>query len=574
MGYTESQLIEMVEGVLKGNPEVFPTPKSISDIPNMPDRDVISLRIPQDKWDAWQMEWIGNSTPAQFLWQISNHTMSKVSDPVKIKILEKLQSCVRTVMLAHPNLFPTADGFGSIDGLPTRNTLRSRIPKNQWGAWQMEWIDKSTSIQFLQSFSTGKSGVSKTVKMKISEKLKSCAQTVILAHPGLFPTASGFRYIDGLPSQGVLDSRIPKKKWNAWQIEWIDKSTSEQFLQQLSASRLNMASALVNEKISKRLRQILIDKLKSGLEPAEAIEQTCDVGTLRFRIPDLDNILGISRSLTQRTDDQALVAKIGLSRADREQWVNQLLELRLEQLWFFRELMALAKTGNADNATIISFTSPSLPDRLAAILPGVSTTHVLLEDLEKGPQQLSQKSILLSVLQWLSPSRTAQLINNLSLSVPEGAEVIFTYPPTHLINPRALAELQVAGFALLRAGELCLLPEGIGDPEAQKLEQVSRLGILRRIGVGSAASEIDLFITPETAVSIGDGSNSKGATYTQADLGRAKASVVSYGVGAVVVKENVPLVVSVEAGTVDMSSKADGAVDKGILTFLDGTIAG
>jgi hypothetical protein len=236
--------------------------------------------------------------------------------------------------------------------------------------------------------------------------------------------------------------------------------------------------------------------------------------------------------------------------------------------------MALAKTGNADNATIISFTSPSLPDRLAAILPGVSTTHVLLEDLEKGPQQLSQKSILLSVLQWLSPSRTAQLINNLSLSVPEGAEVIFTYPPTHLINPRALAELQVAGFALLRAGELCLLPEGIGDPEAQKLEQVSRLGILRRIGVGSAASEIDLFITPETAVSIGDGSNSKGATYTQADLGRAKASVVSYGVGAVVVKENVPLVVSVEAGTVDMSSKADGAVDKGILTFLDGTIAG
>jgi len=50
---------------------------------------------------------------------------------------------------------------------------------------------------------------------------------------------------------------------------------------------------------------------------------------------------------------------MGLFRKGRDSLFHNLFKERLEQLWVFRELVALARTGHTSEATILSFTNES-----------------------------------------------------------------------------------------------------------------------------------------------------------------------------------------------------------------------
>lgn len=322
---------------------------------------------------------------------------------------------------------------------------------------------------------------------------------------------------------------------------------------------MNRCSPKVDEAIDRRIRDIFIERL-IGLGPKDAVS-ICDMKTLKQRIPDLEGFLGVVQRITQKTPDQTIVEKIGLNFSEREPWVNRLIERRMEQLWFFRELLALAKTGNAEGATIVSFTHPELSQRLAAVIPEVQTSHVLMEELEAQPRPLGNRVILLSVLGWLTPARIAGLLSKLADCVSENAEIFFTYPSTHYLNPTAFEQ---SGFRLEKEGRLELHAVDANVMAAEKLDQETRIGILKRTG-RCEKQEVHLFVRAIRDKEIPEGRTQKGATYERQDLRNAVASVITYQPQTVAEAGTLPRITAVDL---------DSSQGAGILSLSDGAVVG
>lgn len=566
------EILPRIKAVLQAHPELFPVPNALQQLEGLPSYEVLRSGINRKEWERMQVDWVRSVSQEHFLAGFAGKMFSNVPrfyGSVDAEISSRLQKITAQVAKKYRTLFPNPFSLEHKDGLPTDATLGARVAPEIWQAMQIKWVSSSSQAVFLASISGQNMRIaSKPVYDTISDKLQAIIRKKLEKNKSVFPTPKAVSRFSGMPEEITISSRIPAEKWEEWQLEWIAVSSDEDFIAEFHSKRFARVSDSVKERKKGRLRSMLVGKLSSGIIPQEAVAALGNWDVIKRNIPDFDELVGISQCILQRTDDQAIVSSIGLSYSGREQWVNELIEGRMEQLWFFRELFALAKTGNADGATVISFFHPSLPKRLESLLPGVTVGHVLLEDLENGPLPLGGKSILLSVFQWLSPKRTAQLIRNLSLSVPEGAEVIFTYPAAHLINPDSLGALATAGFSLEKVGQLSISPLGVGGATGKKLGQVSGLAMLRRHGSSSEIRELALFVRGRQGAPEREGTEYFGSTYSPEELRAAGASVVLHEASAQV-KQNGRRIPPIQIIAIDIGT--DG---KALLTFLSGSIAG
>jgi hypothetical protein len=542
----DTKLSSVVESVVDHHPEIFPNPQQFDRVDNLPGVIALTERIPKPKWEEWQTKWIQTVEPVYFFPVLSNNYACAVSPSLDSMITERFTSIMEAMLAKQPSLPPVVIVLDKTPGFPSLRLL-SRIDAAVWEEWQMKWVQTVEPAHLLKAMSEKRLNlVSDAVRSEIQKRLPDLVELTILNHPEIFPSAGALEKIDGLPTKKTLWKSVSPEKWQQWQIEWIKKSSDEYFLSFFLSSRLKAFSSLVEDEKIARIRDIFVTRLAAM--PVEEAISFCSRTTLRSYVPNLDQILGITSAMSP---DQTLVTLIGLDSTKRESWIAKLIETRLEQLWFFRELVTLAKVHKADFASIVSFASHSLPERLNALLPEIITDHVLLEEMEKGPQRLEARVILLSVLQWLSPERAANLINNVAASTQEGAEVIFTYPSTHLINPKAADALRQSGFALEQVGQLCLCPVGLAGAEAAKLEQLSNVAILRRLATSSTIDILDLFIRPAATQHVPEGQVANGATYPTQALQTAVPSLVLHEPTAILVDGIRPTLTGVELGTKD-----------------------
>jgi hypothetical protein len=345
------------------------------------------------------------------------------------------------------------------------------------------------------------------------------------------------------------------------QIGWIQNSSEKHFLAAFSSNAMTAPSDSVRAAIDSRLRSIYTSHLARGHQPPKLGKST-----YRIHIPDIHEIGEVYGVFTgERSPDQQLVSKIGLRVSDREPWVHALMEKRLEQLWFFRELTVLAAVGYTDNAMVVSFSHESLPVRLQSLFPDVQAVgHIFLENIEDGIARLSDRTILLSVVQWLSQKRTVKLLRNLSLSTNPGHEVVFTFPETHCLLPNAIDSFAMLGFELVQLGELRLTPHAAAL-EPEKLEQCSKIGIMKRTEVQPAeVVDLEFFSRePTEPPKSRQVTNAKKHSYRESDLVDSDHSVVLHTPGSSIVSSSKPVLIGL--------SNLDSSF---VLTFAGGEVAG
>lgn len=535
------KLLDILRHKLIDHPNVFPTPAGVVnlELPNL--TSTLSIRVPRSAWDKLQLEWIATSTDEHFLAAISN--IKKTSDNVTTAINKRVLDITKKRLASNPEVFPNPFSLQKLCNLTTRHILSSRIPKATMEELQLEWIRTSSDKNFLAALSSGNLSVaSKQINIAIDARLLEIFKKTSTSHPELFPTYAGLSSIGNLPETVTLTRRIPKAVLGQMQLEWIKTSTQEHFVAEFSNNKMTALSKKLNDAINKRLREILVSSLTS------CSPLPLPLKTFQLRVADFHDVMAIFGFLYGiRSLDQQIVSKIGLRESQREPWVNILMNERLEQLWFFRELVVLARTGNADNSTVVSFSNDSLPARLQALVPSVSVSHMQLENLEAGPVILTDRTVLLSVAQWLSPERSANLFRNLALSSSVGHTVLFTYPFDHQIMPDAVDNLARLGFELVKLGELRLTPV-LGIQEKRKLDQISRVGMLERTSIepDPSLSKLDLFLRPTrvSRVTYADVDHAS-RTYRLVDLVSSTPSLVFYPVNATTTSTTVPSLTSI-----------------------------
>lgn len=561
----------------------FQTPERLGNQEILLDAVVLRSRIPQEEWTRIQIDWIRAADETVFLSAFSNGLLRRVYKEVMAEINNKLTNIVGERAKTNPDIFPTAGAFSKLPNMPGIHPLLDRVPLKEWTRLQIQWIKKIEEKAFLDFvIGGGTSYVSAEVDQEMNGRLVSIIEERVKVRQ-TFPTIRNLKNQENLPSEVVLSSRISQKEWIRIQIAWIKTTDESNFLTTFQSGSFTQLPEEVNQEIRNRLRSIALERIKNAQDSLSVNSLSTDLGignrTLSERVPDIQDLLAISGVLHgARTPDQQIVSRIGLRGSEREAWVNQLFEERLEQLWLFREAVALAGTGHASNSTIISFAPDSLSQKLAAIT-GVSTIHVAFEHLEDGRIKLSGEAprtvILLSVLQWLSPERTARLLRNLSASTVEGDRTIFTYPMNSILSPGAEDGLRRFGFELERIGTLSLFPpENMQGSEAAKLEQHSKVAIMRRLSVSpevGITERLDL-LTPieDSTTSNGNSSKCTPRTYQPEELRRANPVVTLCSARAEISEEVVP-----EITQISLADNSVESLEKGfLLTFSSGEICG
>ncbi|MFH1784899.1 MAG: hypothetical protein ABH842_00575 [Candidatus Micrarchaeota archaeon] len=520
----DRKILGYVTTVLDTRPELFPTVNGLLGL-NLPHiTSTLFWRIPKATWSSLQLDWIETSSDASFVTALSASAMRTVSPVVNRALNKRLLKIVEKDLHENPGVFPSTLGLSKLSNLPARHLLHSRIPNQTLEKLQLRWVKKSTEEHFLVAFSTNSfSQISDAVTAAVNQRLLVIVKKTMRKHPEVFPTCSSLAQVDGLPCTTVLAKRIPKAVLDEIQSNWVENSSEKNFLAAFSNSSMTSVSEPVQLAIDGRLRDIYVSHLSTG-RPLPKLGKS----TFSSHVVDFDDLRAIHGIFTgQRSPDQQLVSKIGLRVAERESWVHSLMEKRLEQLWFFRELAVLAFVGYADNSTVVSFSHETLPIKLQKIFPAVQNVqHVFLENLEDGTIKPLDRTILLSVFQWLSQPRLANLIRNLSLSTSPGHEVVFTYPQDHTLLPDAVDNLAKLGFELVRLGELRLTPHATAQ-EPEKLEQFSRVGVMRRTsGVPAELASVDLFFSDTSTPSSIQSTNILARTYKPKDLVDSHHSVV------------------------------------------------
>ncbi|MFH1520760.1 MAG: hypothetical protein ABID61_03885 [Candidatus Micrarchaeota archaeon] len=518
------RLLSILQLRLADCPDVFPTLNGVVKlkIPNM--TSALFTKVLRSDWDQLQLDWLATSTDDQFLAAIRN--MKGTSAQVTTTINTRLLTIIKTRLEANPDVFPHPLNLQKICKLRSRHVFSSRIPKATIEQLQLEWVQKSSEEHFLAALSHGSlSDLPNQTAAIVDARVLTIFKEVSERHPEIFPTYAGLSKVDGLPDTTMLTKKVSKAILEQMQLDWIGTSSQENFVKEFSNNKMTALPAHVNDAINKKLREILIASITSGAPLPLPLK------TFKSRVTDFYDVMAVFGFLYGiRSLDQQLVSKIGLRESQREPWVTILMNERLEQLWFFREAVVLAKSGHADNSVVVSFSNDTLPSRLQALAPSVSVTHIQLEALEARPVTLTDRTILLSVAQWLSPERSAILFRNLALSSTDGHTVLFTYPFDHKIMPGAVDDLAKLGFDLVRLGELRLTPL----PEIQqeeKLTQISGVGVLKRMSTGPDTSldKLDLFLRPSRVARVSYSAVTNATrTYALDDLDASNPSLILY----------------------------------------------
>jgi hypothetical protein len=501
-------------------------------------RSIIKKIIKEEVLDELQIKQIQKFSLENFEKNLS--VLNTVSENVK---KEKIN---RKIILIE-DIIKKSQDFPSKENIRNKTNWHyyslSEIPSKKWEEWQINWIKNSSEENFIKNSKKGniQSVSEKTKKIK-EEKQFEIIKKIIKESKENFPSHLEISKKDGMFSTVLIGKY--KEQITELQIEWINSISDEIFLENLRKSKFSSMEQDVKDKKDERLFEIVKKLLIS--------QEINGINELRTKLKITKTTLALNKKIleilelnkTLKSSDQIIVSNIGLDHTKRDEWVNGLIEKRMEQLWLFREAYTLAKTIGLDGVNIISFTHESLSEKLKEIT-GQKTNHIYLDEIEKEKEKINGDVLLLSVVPWLSSKRNAELFMKIANLTEEGKKVMFTYSENYIINLDIMKTLEEIGFNFEKFGAISLIPsDELKGKKKNKIESNSKVCIMQRNSLSSEKiiENLDVLIKINERERFGvDIKNNSEVSYEIDELKKSETFITMYKHEAIITNE-IPII--------------------------------
>ncbi|MFH1785057.1 MAG: hypothetical protein ABH842_01380 [Candidatus Micrarchaeota archaeon] len=485
---------EVVGDLLQEKPDIFPSGYNVaSSIKEKHDIDFNETAV-QNTTDLkkFQRRWIKECDGTAFLQELKNGRFSRVDPSIKKLVTERLRTMVSDALKENPDVFPAAPKIADIlegkYGLRIScGTLTTQLDISKL---QSNWLDSCKSSVFLKYFK-GKvlTGVEDDgVRKKAHDKLERIILRVVEAHKKEYPTAPA---IVGWITErhGITIQASAIMRWvdlASLQLEWIRKCGDWEILNTITDHKFSSRTdARVLEAREKRGYDAIVNLANQW--------RRISATTLRRYMNNYPELAFLRRAVSEHviTVDQSIALAMQVWRASRSDVLHNLIGNRLEQLWGFREIVTLAKASVCTDTAVVSMFHETLPERVAALVPGISLTHHFVDDIFSGkfPGEPRKQILLLSFAHWLTTSQSAEMLVRLNRSSDETTRILITSSLGYPYTSDVLTVLDSFGFEATTAGHLTLTPEK--GKQCGKLVTESAVIELRKVR--------DVEAVPETA---------------------------------------------------------------------------
>lgn len=467
---------KIVTELLEKNPEVFPGSNQIAGLLESAygvkprscklgeNIDLISL----------QTGWVEKCEDNAFLENMRGGRFIAADSIVKVAIEKRVEKIVTELLKANPAGFPSGSGIAELVKRAHQVTLdvSTMGEHTDLVPLQMRWVEECEEKVFLENVNRGSfNGVDKKVKSATTVRLGKILTEVLEKNPEVFPSSPQIAELVEKIHQVKIDPQTVGRYADTTplQIGWIGRCDEKLFLENLTTKgRFTRVKRDVKNAIEDRVHRVLIAH-EHELDKLPLARTTIKKYLQKF--PDVAFLATINQE-HRFTVDQRLVLSMQIWRAARSEELHAKIGERVEQLWGFRELVALLKDGRCLTADVISMFHESMPEKAKGIVPESEIRHFFVDDLKGGKYRTEEgkEVLLLSFMHWLSDGQTAEILFRLNRAVGMENGITMTISERVGYDPEILVTLERFGFAPVGAGSLYLIPpEDVEKKEGRKL---------------------------------------------------------------------------------------------------------
>lgn len=438
-----------------------------------------------------QESWIRESDELDFLAEFFSGFI-RVGKNQKEFASEKAKGAV--LQLARKEgIFPAGNQLIELlrkNGIDTdKSMLPRKLGKGFALSAQEEWLEGCSRDELLESLNAHRLGTLKGRRKSIlKHRFTGVSLEALAENPGVFPSTIGIARLLKTGGKRIVHGTVAKNinGLEKIQLDWILNSGEEHFLKETTRGSLDETRGVVREEFEKRLAGIVLERIpgETGL-PCSRVEKLAE----KFpSIIFMESVAGEG----MLTPDQEIATRARIWKKNRDDALHSMIGQRLEQLWGFRELLALLKDGRCMHSDVVSFLHQSIEEKTAKYIPGSGIKHSFLDEVFEGEFRAGGDVLLLSLLHRLTEKQAGELLIRLNSAVEKGAEVIATLPATIKFSEEMANLLSSFGFMAEKTGTLHLFPpEHTETREADKLLTCSTLLTFRK--------SHDADLAPETA---------------------------------------------------------------------------
>jgi hypothetical protein len=235
---------EKVEKIIKDNPEIFPSPKIISKI-KFSNHTLIN-NIQNEQWEKWQIEWIERISKERFLLAIKKNELNSTKKNLENKKIEKLTFYINEEIKNCENFITPTEISRRIN--LSRSIIKKIIKEEVLDELQIKQIQNFSLDDFEKNLFALNMVSENVKKEKINRKITLIEE--IIEKSKEFPSKENIKDITNWHYYSL--SEIPSKKWEEWQINWINNSSEEDFIRAIQKRDVQLTNKNLNEVKEKR----------------------------------------------------------------------------------------------------------------------------------------------------------------------------------------------------------------------------------------------------------------------------------------------------------------------------------
>jgi len=565
----KTELEALVDKALHDHPEIFPSGSQIAELLKEYGISISAKAIRRNlELPTIQLRWITSCPEKIFLENFSRKTFNNLDEKCKEAARERFGKIVENKLNEHPEIFPSGSQIAELlmeYGVSiTAATICSNL---ELPAVQLKWITSCPERVFLENFSRNIfNNLDEKCREAAKERFRKIVENKLNEHSEIFPSGSQIAELLKEYRISISAGTICRNlELPAVQLKWITSCPERVFLENISRKTFNNLDEKCKEAVDKRMHDIIL----SHIDDLGSLSITDNTVKNYFKkFPDLAFLLSAVEE-HRFTLDQRIVLAMHIWKEKRSEELHRLIGERLEQLWGFRELIALARSRRCHNGHVISMFHESLPEKVASYIPDASITHFFVDELMNGKftAEHGKDVLLLSFMHWLTERQTAEILIRLNKAVSNDNTIFMTSPNGLGYSSDLVAQLNAFGFIPERMGDLYLLPPDTGEQQEQRklLTKSKVLQFRKKEAVELVPEKVELFSEVKKK---GNGERVEPTadiiSYNSEMLRRAIPSVVMRDVSATFVEE-APEVKEVLLDTKDKAA---------LLTLKGGAVVG
>ena len=487
----------IVEKVAGENAEKFPSKENLVAWMKEKYGDVAPGTVSLARWAGnrkireIQESWIKESGEIEFLREFFSGFI-RIGKAQKVFAAEKAKNSVISLARGE-GIFPGGQPLTEMllkNGIATDDTrLLRKLGQGFALSAQEEWLEHCGRDELLESLNSHRLGTLKGRRKELlKKKFTEISLDALAENPGVFPSSIGIARLLKTRGRRLVHGTVAKNMegLERIQLDWIRSSSESHFLAETRKGSMDGTRGIVREEFERRLAEIV-----TGRIPGETGVSDSRVEKLAEKFSSIVFMESVSGG-GLLTPDQEIATRTSIWKKSREGGLHSMIGQRLEQLWGFRELLALLKDGRCMGSNVVSFLHHSLGEKAVKYVPGAEIKHSFLDEVFGGGFRAEGDVLLLSLLHRLTEKQAGELLIRLNSAVEEGAEIIATLPATIKFSGEVTKILSSFGFMAEKTGTLHLFPpENTETREAGKLLTCSTLLTFRK--------SHDADLAPETA---------------------------------------------------------------------------